>query len=122
MADEITSRDDAALDRLLAAGRNAAPAPGADFLARLEADAETHLPRPAPGAAPRPVPTLGHRLSGWLTAGGLATAAAAGVWIGFAAPDTLNSLAGYGTTATATDDGFTISELVPTPEQAAYGE
>jgi hypothetical protein len=81
------------LDMLFAKARGAAPAPGADLMARVLADAM------AVDAARRV--TAQRRRDGWLLAlwrgfaaafggagpvAGLATAAAAGLWIGFAAP------------------------------------
>ena len=80
--------DDAGLDALFAAAR-AAEAPVPDrLLARVLADADAHMPRPAPVAAPaRPAASRGW-LAGVLDmlGGRGAVAGLAGVWIGFVQP------------------------------------
>ena len=83
------NQDDAALDKLLndAAATRAQPSP--DFIARLVADAEAHVPQKA--APIRTAPRRTSWLAGIFTASGLSGAAIAGVWIGFAMPDTLDS-------------------------------
>ena len=81
-------RDDDALDALFAAGKAARPQPDADFMARLQADVERALPKPD-----RPVLSQPPRANWWaglFTASGLSGAALAGVWIGFAMPETLD--------------------------------
>lgn len=88
-------RDDDRLEHFLAAARRAAPAPSPELLARILADAEQAMPaRPASrGAAPHgpvPGPARGAFLrwlaepAGWGAVGGLATAAVAGLWVGYA--------------------------------------
>ena len=85
--------DDAGLDALFAAARAAeAPVPG-HLLARVLADADAHMPRPAPVAAPaRPAASRGwlagvlDMLGGRGAVAGLAAAGLAGVWIGFVQP------------------------------------
>ena len=81
MSDE---RDlDALLDPFFAAARRTAPEARPDFLAAVLAQADAALVRPAPvrrqGRAWRILSALG----GWGTIGGMATAAAFGLWIGF---------------------------------------
>ena len=111
-------RDDDRLEHFFAAARRAAPAPSEELLARILADAEQAMPaRPASrGAAPHgpvPGPVRGAFLrwlaapAGWGAVGGLATAAAAGLWVGYAGPGETGSLAasliGAGTAAGATE-------------------
>ncbi|MCU0910919.1 MAG: hypothetical protein MUE98_06100 [Rhodobacteraceae bacterium] len=93
------------LEAAFAAARAAAaePAPAA-LLARIEADARAALrPAPEPAALP-PRPSVRGRwqdlmqlLGGWPGIGGLATASAAGVWLGLAAPSGLDGLGLPGT-------------------------
>ena len=92
MTMETDKREDAALEALFAAGRADQPAPSGDFMARLTADMERALPRAEPLA---PVaPPRWNWLAGLFTASGLSGAALAGVWIGFAMPETLDGFAG----------------------------
>ena len=82
--------DDQALETLFEGARASRPAPAPDFMARLQADAETNVPvRTAPPAPPPPRVSW---LAGVFTASGLSGAAIAGVWIGFAMPDALDTL------------------------------
>lgn len=109
-------RDDIALDTLFEAAREARPAPAPDFLARLQADADAALPRPA-APAPRTGTPLLSRLGGLFAASGLSGAAALGVWIGFAMPDMLN-LDSYVTT----DDTVGLYAFLPGADVTALGE
>ena len=71
--------DEAALDRLFAAASDLRPAPPADLMARIMADAAAALPRPAPALPPPPVSlwkSVLATIGGWPTMGGLATAMA----------------------------------------------
>lgn len=87
---------DADLEALFEAGRGAAPIPSQALVARIMADAEAEAlrraqpPAPARGLVARILDGLG----GWPAMAGMATATLAGVWLGFAAPDSLNALAG----------------------------
>lgn len=83
-----SDKDEAALEALFDAGRARPARPSADFLARLHADADDALPQPVRRAPARP--PLMSRLGGLFAASGLSGAAALGVWIGFAMPETLN--------------------------------
>lgn len=81
---------DGALEGFFAAGRNAAPEPSAAFLARVLAEAEAVQAgfgagerRAAPARQGLWSGVLA-ALGGWGGAGGLASAAMAGVWLGFA--------------------------------------
>ena len=88
------------LEAAFAAARAAAAAPApAALLARIEADARAELrPEPAPvpvrprSAARGRWHDLMQALGGWPGIGGLATASAAGVWLGLAAPAALDAL------------------------------
>ncbi|WP_089280310.1 hypothetical protein [Antarctobacter heliothermus] len=91
----------AGLDSFFAAARAEAPQPDGGFLARIEAQALAEQPV-ARGGAPavaRPRPTgvlrqLREALGGWAGMAGLATACAAGIWIGVSPPDGLTVLWG----------------------------
>lgn len=82
--------NDTGLEAFFAAGLDHAPVPSESLLARVMADAEAEMARPVVAAASRAVPKPGFfktamaALGGWAGLGGLATATAAGVWIGFA--------------------------------------
>lgn len=82
--------DDTGLEAFFAAGRGQAPAASGALLARIMADAEAEMVRPAAVVVPRQIARPGFlgaaiaAIGGWAGLGGLATAAAAGVWIGFA--------------------------------------
>ena len=87
------------LDDLFAEIRQVAPQPSEALMARIAADAATHMPRPEP--APQGIwATLWDGLGGWIGAGGLAAATVAGLWIGIAPPDGLADTASglWGTT------------------------
>jgi hypothetical protein len=75
------------LEAILAAARAAPPEPPAGLVARVLADADAHAPAPRPpavrSAASGLWSDLAAMLGGWRGMGGLATAAAAGLWIGY---------------------------------------
>lgn len=84
------SDNDAALERLFSAGKASPPEPSADFMARLVAEAEAAAGRavadrsavkPAGGSPLRRIRDL------IFPATGLVAATAAGIWIGFTAPE-----------------------------------
>ncbi|HQU67937.1 MAG TPA: hypothetical protein PLI43_07035 [Albidovulum sp.] len=81
--------NDKGLEAFFAAGRENAPVPSDALLARVMADAEAEMVRPAEVAVLRPAARPGFlraavaSIGGWAGLGGLATATAAGVWIGF---------------------------------------
>ncbi len=110
---------DSELDALFDAGRDAAPVPSEALMVRIMADAEAEITRREGPRAParRRGPFAGFLagLGGWPALAGLATATVAGVWLGFSAPDSLNSLAGglllpdSATTATRYD----LEDIVP---------
>ncbi|MCA0271379.1 MAG: hypothetical protein LCH69_04845 [Proteobacteria bacterium] len=82
--------NDRGLEAFFAAGRDRAPAPSDALMARVLADAEAEMVRPAevavlrPAARPSRLAAAIASIGGWAGLGGLATATAAGVWIGFA--------------------------------------
>lgn len=85
------NRDDDLLEEAFTEARRAAPLPSAALMARVLGDAEAAMPRPAPApaAAGRGTPRHGlvRLLAGsgtWGAFGGLATAAVAGLWVGYA--------------------------------------
>ncbi len=76
-------RDDERLEGFFEAARMRAPEPSDALLDRIAADALRELPRrvaPAPSFRMRLMEILG----GWQGLGGLVTATAAGLWIGYA--------------------------------------
>ena len=92
MTDEIKGMDD--LEALFSAARADRPVPSGALQARVLADAVavqdgvTAAAHAAPSRAARPgwIAQIAAALGGWPGIGGLATACAAGVWIGFAPP------------------------------------
>lgn len=89
MAMTDKDHDEAMLDAVFTAARNAAPEPSDALIARVLADAEALRVRPAPAPLPRAGRAsvrarLGEVLGGWQGLGGLVTATAAGLWIGYA--------------------------------------
>ena len=96
-----TRLSDEALEAFFAAGRAEAPEPGADLMARIVADAEAQIAARAPFPAPVPRRARGglwtaliSGIGGWPAVAGMATAAVAGVWLGFAAPGSIDTLTG----------------------------
>lgn len=91
------TEDDALLEDFFVAARARPPQPSAGLMARIVADAAALAPKP-PAPAPRRRTGGGWRIGdffgGWSAMGGLATAAVAGVWIGFAGADRFGSVAG----------------------------
>lgn len=95
MTDRTT--DDALLEDFFVAARACPPEPSPALIARIDADAG-RLVR----AAQLPVADrrggglwrLLDLLGGWSAMGGLATAAMAGIWIGFAGADQIGTVAG----------------------------
>ena len=81
--------DDDSLEALFQAERARSISLTPDFMARLEVDAVAALPRPVPLA--RPTPRRTKWLAGLFTASGLSGATLAGIWIGFAMPDNLDT-------------------------------
>lgn len=121
-------RDDE-LEGLFAAARAQTPVPSADLMARILADAEAQaVPEPAPATGGRtggrPVrPTRGFwaalvaGLGGWPVLAGMATATVAGVWLGFATPEALDTMAGGILMPGQTETGYQLEDMVP-----SYGD
>lgn len=92
------------LERFFAAAKAEAPMPSGDFMARVLAEAEAaqagfaQPPAPARGTRPGVWATISGLFGGSIGLGGMATAALAGLWIGFAGAE---NLAGYWPGATA---------------------
>lgn len=110
------------LEGLFRASRADAPDPSEAVMARILADAEAELAARAPTPAARPrAPRPGvwaaliGGIGGWPALAGMVTAAVAGVWLGFASPDQINTLAGGlllpGTATVETGDVF--DDLLP---------
>ena len=93
MTDRRNQGDEAMLEAYFAAARKAAPEPPADLLERVAAAAEAGM-APAPVATPRPrgLRAMAAAVGGWPGLAGLATATAAGVYLGVLAPQTLDLL------------------------------
>lgn len=104
-------KDDMALDALFKSAKDATPTPSSAFLARLEADAIASVPKPVPTETPRPVKV--HWLNRLFTASGLSGAAIAGVWIGFAMPETLDTF------TLTSDDSIALSTFLPSADLGA---
>ena len=110
MTTNTDERDEAALDALFAAGRQEMPRASDDFMKRLEADMGSALPRPASLPVADTSPGFGW-LAGLFTASGLTGATLAGVWIGFAMPETLDSFAGEAESTVALSSFLPGSDL-----------
>lgn len=109
MTDSDSDNDEARLDRLFATAKRSEASVNPAFLARLNTDMERHLPQIEARRTPDPARPTYSRWQHWFAASGLASATALGVWIGFIAPDTLNSLAG----AISPLDGYDIQAFLP---------
>lgn len=101
----MTERDP--LDDFFEAGRADAPMPDAALMARVLADADAQTAARAASAQPREswLRAVLRGLGGWPTVAGLATATAAGVWIGVALPDVTSTFVGGG--------GYDLNDLLP---------
>lgn len=113
-------RVDDALESFFAAARDEVPQPSDGLMARIMVDAEMELAaHAAPAAAPRRAPRLGvwaaitAAFGGWPALAGMATATVAGVWLGFASPDDLNTLSG-GVLLPASDTAtYELEDMLP---------
>ncbi|MGZ9811727.1 hypothetical protein ACXN5S_14790 [Pseudoroseicyclus sp. H15] len=97
----MTRPEDDEMDELFGAARASTPAPSADFMARLRADAESAQPRrrPVVAMAQQPAMSGGGTLAmgggfvgdigGWPSLTFLGLAALTGLWFGLAAPGNL---------------------------------
>lgn len=116
-----------ALERALAAARAAPPEAGADFLARVLADAEAvqdgFAARPAAARAGTGWRGVFRALGGWPALGGLTAATVTGLWIGVAPPaplqatvDTVLGDTGLGDTVVLAFEPDLGAELFPDEE------
>lgn len=109
MAD--TRNEEELLECLFSEAREATPQPSEALMARILADAErqrsmTAASEPHGGLFRRLAATVG----GWPSLAGMATAALAGVWIGYVSPGQLGGLA---TEFWPGADGYDLVDMVP---------
>ncbi|MDA7426385.1 hypothetical protein [Thalassococcus lentus] len=83
---------DAELDDLFAAAKQTPAMPDQGFLARLEADALAQMPAPALRVRQSLWQQISEVIGGWKGIGGLATACAAGLWLGISPPSGIETL------------------------------
>lgn len=113
------SLTDAGLEAFFDAARDAAPVPSEALMARIMADAEVEIIGRATPPAPAPrrgaFAAFAAALGGWPALAGLATATVAGVWLGFADPDGLNTLAGglLLPDSAASASSYDLEDIVP---------
>ena len=110
------NNSDGFLEEFFQAERARTPQPSGDLMARILADAEAEAALSQPvsvAVARRPglLATLLDGIGGWPSAAGLATAAVAGFWIGFVAPDVVTGLGGQ--SSGAEEYGYLLSDLLP---------
>lgn len=111
------------LDDLLAqaARETAAEAepPGADFMARILRDADAVLAEQARLQPGKSAPRVGFwagliaGIGGWPSLAGLVSATVAGIWIGYAGPDTLSEGVAAALWSTDTSESFSLEDLTP---------
>lgn len=106
----MMAEDDMELDQLFAQARQNRPELPDDLAVRILTDAEAvRLDRLKPAAPQRSAWTrILEGIGGWQSMGGLVAASAAGVWIGFAAPDFLPDPATY---IYPQDTSFVVADL-----------
>lgn len=110
-------RDDAMLESFFAAGRTGAPVPSARLLDGIMAGADAELAARGRSAHPARrkrrglTAALAAVIGGWPALASMATAAAAGVWIGAAQPAALTTLTGGVFDAGTTQ--YELEELMP---------
>ena len=101
--------DDTGLEALLAEARAKDDRPPSALVSRVLADAEAA--RPARGAGFGAL--LLRAIGGWPSAAGLAAASAAGLLIGYTAPDALPFLGTAGRASATADAGYDLIDLAP---------
>ena len=118
---EHTPLRDDALEEMFRAARAEAPEPSDSLMARIMADAEAEIAARAEAAHPVRTPRPGlwaalvAAIGGWPALASMATAAVAGVWLGFGATEGVDALAGgilIGDTGTATVS-YEFEDLLP---------
>jgi hypothetical protein len=109
-----TDREDLALERLFQSARSG-PEPSDDLSARILADASrvATAPSSVPAARAGLVSRLLALVGGWPAAAGMATAAAAGVWLGFSSPDLIDGYVGA--------DSVALGDFMPDVSVVAEG-
>lgn len=103
--------DDALLESFFEAGRAAPPLPPADLVARILADAGEEM-RPA-GTMRAVFARLRDGVGGWPALAGLASAACVGLWLGFAQPAMIDTLAGGALGLAAGLSDYGLDDLAP---------
>jgi len=108
---------EAELDALLAAAADAPKSADPRLLARIIADADQiadQREKPMAGAAKAPRPGflagLFSGIGGWSAMAGLTTATLAGIWIGYASPD---SLSGITQALISREIGYDLGDYMP---------
>lgn len=104
-------QNDIALDRLFEAAQDAGAEPTPDFMARLTADMDASVPVSVPRQTAPALKTSW--LAGIFTASGLSGAALAGLYIGFAMPETLDTF------TLTSDDSIALSTFLPSTDLGA---
>ena len=114
-----TGLNDIELEQFFAAGRSEMAEPDAALMARVLADANAEIDAREPRASGRSrrrirfFAAVGSALGGWPVMASMATAAAAGVWIGAAAPDQVSNVTGGLIGGTAVSSQYDLDELLP---------
>lgn len=104
------------LEGYFAAERDVAAQPSVELMARIMADAHTHIPAAQVAQTPQPTVRRGmfasllDAVGGWPSLAGMATATVAGVWIGFSQPAGLDLVAEQ---LMGTSDTTYLVDLVP---------
>jgi hypothetical protein len=121
--------EEALLEAFFAEARVQAPEPGADFLARVMADAErvqAGFAAPTIASGDEGAGVLGGiwealrgAFGGWAPMGGLVTAALAGVWIGFVGAE---DMAGFASLYGSTTESLGTVNLMPEAEVFAFAD
>lgn len=121
---EKNTLSNAELDGLLAEAASLATTPGSELMQRIIADADAVAAakevKPEPAQQPRRRGILAGLLAGiggWPAIAGLATATVAGVWIGYASPDTLDGITGGLLTS---QTAYEVGDFMPTLDDLFY--
>jgi len=123
MAEKNTTST-AELDGLLAEAASLATTPSSELMQRVIADADAVAEAKKVTSKPTPQPRrrgllagLLAGIGGWPAIAGLATATVAGVWIGYASPETLDGITnGLLTSRTA----YEVGDFMPTLDDLFY--
>lgn len=111
----MAEMNDTELEHFFHAAQAAAPQPSEALMARILRDAEAQQPKAQPAAPHRArggwLSGVLRGLGGWPALTGLATATVAGVWIGYAAPSAVSTLASDIWPSDTT--GYDVVDLIP---------